>query len=211
MTTTDPAGGPVASVPPPAPPAAPRTTTWDTDRIVALSAMAVGLCTVFITLYQTYLTRQAQSASVFPYLVFAINSNDAGAYITLRNDGVGPAMVEDLHIRYRARDYQKDPYDFFLEQQPNANSEGLNVDRVMKGRLIPAGATIQMLGSVGGPQRVAMLTEMLRLFAIAEVPKAWLVATGATGTDKAVIEISYTSVYGNRWRLRSDQSVPQPY
>lgn len=203
MTTTDPAAGPAAPVPP--------RTTWDTDRIVALSAMAVGLCTLFITLYQTHLTRQAQSASVLPYLVFAVNSTDAGAYITLRNDGVGPAMVKDLRIHYRGRDHLKDPYDFFLEQQPNANSGGLNVDRVMAGRLIPAGATIQMLGSVGGPQRVPMLTEMLRLFAIAEVPRAWLEATGATGTEKAVIDITYTSVYGDRWRLRSDQSVPQPF
>ena len=117
MTTTEPAVEPAR---PPVAAGRPRR-SWDTDRIVALSAMAVGLCTLFITLYQTYLTRQAQSASVLPYLVFAINSNDAGAYITLRNDGVGPAMVEDLHIRYRGREHQKDPYDFFLEQQPNAN------------------------------------------------------------------------------------------
>jgi hypothetical protein len=207
MTTTDPAA-PVE--PTPAAPAR-RRTTWDTDRIVALSAMAVGLCTLFITLYQTCLTRQAQGASVLPYLVFAINTTDAGAYVTLRNDGVGPAMVEDVRIHYRGRDFQQDPYDFFLEHQAGAPSAGLTVDRVMKGRLIPAGATIQMLGSMGGPQRVPMLNELLRLFAIAEVPKAWLVGAGATGTDKAVIEVTYTSVYGDRWRLRSDQAVPQPY
>jgi hypothetical protein len=207
MTTPD-----RAVEPAPPPPASVRPQPkWDTDRIVALSAMAVGLCTLFITLYQTYLTRQAQSASVLPYLVFAINSNDAGAYITLRNDGVGPAMVQDLRIRYRGAEHRKDPYDFFLEQQPNANGGGLTVDRVMAGRLIPAGSTVQMLGSVGGPQRVPMLTELLRLFAIAEVPKAWLVTLGATGTDKAVIEITYTSVYGDRWRLRSDESVPKPF
>lgn len=209
MTTTDPAVEPAA---PPAPAAAVRPRRmWDTDRIVALSAMAVGLCTLFITLYQTYLTRQAQSASVLPYLVFAINSTNQGAYITLRNDGVGPARVEDLRIRFRGREHQKDPYDFFLEQQPNATGAALSVDRVMAGRFIPAGSTIQMLGSEAGPQRVPMLAELLRLFAIAEVPKAWLLATGATNPDKAVIEITYTSVYGDRWRLRSDQTVPQPF
>lgn len=210
MTTTDP---PVE----PAPPPAGRTrfgASWDTDRIVALSAMAVGLCTLFITLYQTYMTRQAQSASVLPYLVFAVNATDAGASVTLRNDGVGPALVEDLRIHYRGRDHQKDPYDFFLEQRPAAASEGgeLSVDRVMAGRLIPAGATVQMLGGGGDPQRnKTMLSELLKLFAIAEVPQAWLVGAGATGTDKAVIEITYTSVYGDRWRLRSDQAVPQPF
>lgn len=207
MTTTD---LPVEPAPAPAGPVR-RRASWDTDRIVALSAMAVGLCTLFITLYQTYLARQAQSASVLPYLVFAVNSTNQGAYITLRNDGVGPARVEDLRIHYRGRDHQKDPYDFFLEHQPAANSTALTVDRVMAGRFIPAGATILMLGSEAGPQRAPMLAELLRLFAIAEVPKAWLVGTGATGTDKAVIEITYTSVYGDRWRLRSDQAVPQSF
>src|SRR5215510_16049588 len=114
MTTSDPAAehAPVPPEPAPLPaePARPRA-AWNTDRVVALSAMAVGLCTLFITLYQTYMTRQAQSASVLPYLVFAVNSNDAGAYITLRNDGVGPAMVEDLRIRYRGHEHLKDPYD----------------------------------------------------------------------------------------------------
>jgi hypothetical protein len=210
MTTTEP---PVEPAPPPARPAR-AGASWDTDRIVALSAMAVGLCTLFITLYQTYLARQAQSASVYPYLVFAINSTDEGVYITLRNDGVGPAMVEDLHIGYRGRDYQKDPYAFFIEQRPEAANAGggLTVDRVMGGRLIPAGATVQMLGGGGGPERnKTLLTEVLRLFAIAEVPQSWLVAAGATNPDKAVIEITYTSVYGDRWRLRSDQAVPQPF
>ena len=211
MTTTDP---PVEPAPPPARRAARFGASWDTDRIVALSAMAVGLCTLFITLYQTHLTRQAQSASVLPYLVFAINSTNEGVYITLRNDGVGPAMVEDLRIHHRGREHQKDPFDFFIEQRPEAANAGggLTVDRVMGGRLIPAGATVRMLGGGGSPEtNKTMLAEVLRLFAVAEVPAAWLAATGATGTDKAVIEITYTSVYGDRWRLRSDQSVPRPF
>jgi hypothetical protein len=32
----------------------------------------------------------------------------------------------------------------------------------------------------------------------------------ATGGDKAVIDVVYASVYGDRWRVRSDQLVPQP-
>ena len=210
MSTIDPA---VDAAPPRAAPVRPRR-SWDTDRIVALSAMAVGLCTLFITLYQTYLTRQAQSASVYPYLVFAINSTNEGVYITLRNDGVGPAMVEDIRIHHGGRDYPKDPFDFFIEQRPEAANAGggLTVDRVMGGRVIPAGATVQMLGAGGEPERnKTMLAEVLRLFAIAEVPKAWRIGAGATNPDKAVIEITYTSVYGDRWRLRSDQSVPQPF
>ena len=45
----------------------------DTDRVVAVSAMFIGVCSLFITVYQTHLTRQAQSASVADLLrLFAL-------------------------------------------------------------------------------------------------------------------------------------------
>jgi hypothetical protein len=183
----------------------------DTDRAVGLSAMFVGVCSLFITLYQTHLTRQAQSASVLPYLAIAVTSNDEGTYVTLRNDGVGPARIEDIRIHYRGKDQLADPYDFFLAVQSDAKPDLLSVDKVTPGRFIPAGATVQMLGTSVAPARGPVLGQMLRLFALAEVPKSWLASTGALGTDKAVIDVTYTSVYGDRWRLRSDQLVPRSF
>ena len=56
-----------------------------------------------------------------------------------------------------------------------------------------------------------MLGEMLKLFALADAPPAWLASLGATATEKAVMEVEDSSVYGDRWRLRSDQHVPQPF
>ena len=191
----------------PAPPARARW-GWSTDRIVSLSAMMVGVCTLFITLYQTHLTRQAQSASVLPYLAFGVTSTDAGASITLRNDGVGPARVDAFRIHYQGRIHDVDPYDFYVGLKPEGAQ--LSVDRMTPGRLLPANTTIQMLGTGGGPDRVRILAEMLKVFALADVPPAWLVSLGAAGMGKAVLEVDYSSVYGDRWRLRSDQLVPQP-
>ena len=95
--------------PPPAEPPPPAR-RWSTDRIVSLSAMAVGVCSLFITLYQTYLTREAQSASVLPYLAFGITSTNDGAYLTLRNDGVGPARLESVQIHFNGQTTDVDPY-----------------------------------------------------------------------------------------------------
>ena len=173
--------------------------------------MAVGVCTVFITLYQTHLTRQAQSASVLPYLAFGVTSTDDGAYITLRNDGVGPARIEAFRIHYKGKTRDIDPYEFYLATKEGPTAGSLAVDRVTPGRMMPANATIQMLGVAGGPDRLPMLAEMLKLFALADVPPAWLVSFGAVGTEKAVMEVEYSSVYEDRWRLRSDQLVPQPF
>jgi hypothetical protein len=196
-----------AGVRPPPPSAA--ASRWSTDRIVSLSAMAVGICSLFITLYQTYLTRQAQSASVLPYLAFGITSNDDGAFVTLRNDGLGPARLESVRVHFRGKTSETDPYDFFLKHHAGPMPAGLSVDRLTPGRLLPAGAVVPMVGVSKGTDRVAVLGEMLRLFALTDAPPSWLVELGAQGGDKAVIDVVYTSVYGERWRVRSDGQVPQ--
>jgi hypothetical protein len=144
--------GTVVTLPPP-PESVVVRRRWNADRIVALTAIAIGVFSLFVTVYQTYLTRQAQSASVLPYLAF----------------GVTP------------------------------------------GRLLKANTTIQMFGGGGGPDRGPMLGNMLRLFALADAPPAWLASLGATATEKAVMEVEYSSVYGDRWRLRADQRVPQSF
>ena len=196
-------------LPPRAEPPAPAR-RWSTDRIVSLSAMAVGVCSLFITLYQTYLTREAQSASVLPYLAFGLTSTNDGAYLTLRNDGLGPARLESVRIHFKGETTDADPYDFFLAHRTGVPPPGLSVDRVTPGRLLPANSTIQMLGISGGPEQVKTLGDMLRLFAVADAPPSWLDELQARAADKAVIDIVFSSVYGERWRIRSDELVPKP-
>lgn len=183
---------------------------FSTDRIVSLSAMAVGIGSLFIIMYQTQLTRQAQHASVLPYLMIAINANDDGVYVVLSNTGVGPALIDDVRVRYQGREIESDPYEFYIGLRADAVRGGLDVNKIMPGRLIPAGVSIQMLGIAGAGERGQMfLGELLRLFEVAEVPKSWYAGVGASGTEKAVIEITYSSVYGDRWRIRSDRIVPE--
>ncbi|MEO5822559.1 MAG: hypothetical protein ABIT71_18775 [Vicinamibacteraceae bacterium] len=194
---------------PPLPAPAPSGRRWNADRIVSLTAIAIGLFSLFVTVYQTYLTRQAQSASVLPYLAFGVTSNDDGAYVTLRNDGVGPARIEAFRIHYKGQARDIDPFEFYLAMKPDTRA-GLSVDKVTPGRLLPANSTIQMCGG-GGGDRLLVLAEMLKLFALADAPRSWLISLGAAGTEKAVMEVEYSSVYGDRWRLRSNQLVPQPF
>ena len=182
----------------------------NTDRIVSLSAMVVGVGSLIIILYQTQLMREAQHASALPYLSIAINSNDEGVFVTLRNVGVGPALIDDVRVRYQGRELAGDPYDFYTGLKRAGDRGEISVDKVMAGRLIPAGEGIRMLG-VAGADREPMLAELLRLFDIAEVPEAWYagVGTSRSGAAKAVIEITFSSIYGDRWRIRSDAIVPE--
>jgi hypothetical protein len=104
-----------------------------------------------------------------------------------------------------------DPYDFFVEQRPELfKTLGLGVDKLIPGRLVPAGEWISNLNAGGTEAGAQLPRELLRLFVIAEVPKTWLTSTGADGpaSEKAVIIVTYSSVYGEKWHLRSDSFVP---
>jgi hypothetical protein len=181
-----------------------------TDRIVSLSAMAVGVGSLFVIVYQTHLMRQAQSASALPYLMLGVQANAEGTYLTLRNAGLGPGLIEHVRIRHQGRTFEEDPYDFFLRMRPDHNFPALSVDRIAVGRLIPAGERLMALGVDGG-ERERMLADLLNLFELVEVPRAWLVNNNIplNATKRAVIEITYSSVYGDRWRITSDRLVPE--
>ena len=133
-------------------------------------------------------------------------ANDEGTSLLLGNTGIGPALIDEVRIRYQGREIVADPSDFYIGLRPHSKIP-LGVDKLQPGRLIPAGASIRMLESNAGGQQ--LLKELLDLFEIAEVPRSWYVNSGASGTEKAVIEITFSSVYGDRWRIRSDRMVPE--
>jgi hypothetical protein len=86
---------------------------------------------------------------------------------------------------------------------------GAGVDKVQKGRLIPAGTTVQMLQFASGANGMqTMLPVMLRLFDFADVPLAWYSQLPPSDVKHGVIEVKYSSVYGEHWRARSDRAVP---
>jgi hypothetical protein len=182
---------------------------WDTDRIVGLSAMLVGLGSLFIVIYQTALVREQQKAQALPYLLIAFNTNDTGSFIALRNVGLGPAMIEHIRVLHAGRTFDGDPFAYYSAlEDAKVAADSVYRDRILPGMLIPAGTTTQMLGSVE-PSR--MRSELLRTFEFVAVPEPASIADpSAVHADRAVLEIDYASVYGERWRVRSDRVVPEP-
>jgi hypothetical protein len=182
----------------------------DTDRIVSGTAMFVAVASLVALMYQTYLMREAQHASVLPYLTFGVMANnDLGSTLWIRNTGIGPALIEDVRIVHKGKEIETDPIDFFLSQHGGRVDHGLSTDKIQPGRLVPVGEWINTLGAKGPPENPQFfLPELLKLFEVAEVPRSWYAMTKTEGGDKAVVEITYKSVYGDRWRIRSDRLVP---
>jgi hypothetical protein len=193
---------------------------FDTDKIIGLSAMVIGLASLGVVYYQAQLQRdqmelerRATAASVMPYLTTNLSRADVGAAFNLRNTGIGPARIEGVRILHKGSVFDGDAVDFYLKMRTDS-SQGYNSDPVQVGRLVPAGEWVQMLGSGGDlPTRNAMAVEILRLFDIAEARAAYpelKLFKPDIVLEGAVLEITYSSVFGDRWVMRSDNMVPQP-
>ena len=186
---------------------------FDSDKWLAISAMVVSIGTLAALSYQALLMRDAERASKLPYLYVQLQSSDTSNNIALANLGIGPALINDVRIRYQGREIASDAYDFYLSQRPEivrpgSNVTSLGVDKVQPGRLVPAGSTIVMM-SIGAKDNRRLMQDLLRFFQIAEVPRMWYSDAGLKGNEGAVIDITYSSVYGERWRVRSDRIVPE--
>src|SRR5262245_26386476 len=173
-----------------------------TDRVVSLTAMLIGLGSLFIIVYQTWLLREQQKASALPYLMMGLRTNGDRTFIVVRNTGVGPALIEDVVLHYEGRDIHQDPYDFVIEVRPDSvKDDGVSVDRLMPGRLVSAGEGIEVLGTETDGQ--GMVRTLLGVFDLGEIPQNWYDNFGVqkSGADKAIIDVTYHSVYGDRWRV----------
>jgi hypothetical protein len=193
---------------------------FDTDKIIGLSAMVIGLASLGVVYYQAQLQRdqmelerRATAASVMPYLTTNMSRADVGVAFNLRNTGIGPARIEGVRILHKGTVFDGDPGDFFLKMRANPGL-GYNSDPIQVGRLVPAGEWVQMLGMTGDQAtRDAMGIEILRLFDIVESRSIYPQLKALKPDlvfEGAVLEITYSSVFGERWVMRSDNMVPQP-
>src|SRR5689334_2775737 len=100
---------------------------FDSDKWLAISAMVVSIGTLAALSYQALLMRDAERASKLPYLYVQLQSSDTSNNIALANLGIGPALINDVRIRYQGREIASDAYDFYLSQRPEIVRPGSNV------------------------------------------------------------------------------------
>jgi hypothetical protein len=148
-----------------------------------------------------------------PYLMVAMQANSQSVYLQLRNNGIGPALIENVQVVKQDDVFEGDAFDYFLTLDASAGYNQLSVDKIMHGRLIPSGSNVLMIGRDLPPDET-VLKQMLGIFEVAEVPRNWYIGLGLEPdpamAKRAVLQIEYSSVYGERWRIRSDSLVPEP-
>jgi hypothetical protein len=181
------------------------------DRALSLAALLVAIGGLAVVVEQGRTASDAQSAAVLPYVTIAIMVDDEGAFLVVHNAGVGAALVEDVRIRHRGREFPLDPYDFYLAERGADSAAGARVDELDPGGLIRPGDGWLALG-FEGEDAEQRLGEMLELFAIEGVPPNWYEATQVRPNDagRASIEVTYASILGERWRAVSSEAAPVP-
>ncbi len=163
---------------------------WNSDRWISITAIIASLGTLFTVVYQTNLFREQQYASVLPYLEIWNSNGEARYQLILVNNGIGPAFIENVSIIYQDSVYTMDPAVFLNQIISKSDSiENVGHSNIGKGRIIPAGTRINLL-------------EIYEDQVNANKLRSWFNGANKIRKEVPEIEIEYSSVYGERWRVQ---------
>jgi hypothetical protein len=170
------------------------------NMLLSLSAIFISAVTLFILIYQSSLaTRQfeleqrQQLASTMPYLLIH-NSNDTKTFsIEIRNFGLGPAFIEQVNVVYGDSTYQNYGFPAFVRDV-----------------LRPAGYANQVLYTGGlGEGHVIPANENFTHILFSRDSAARALQHDILYNDSAQLEIVYSSIYGEKWSTRGQNSKPK--
>lgn len=161
------------------------------DRLLSIMAFGISLCTLYVFFYQTSLMKKQQYASVLPYLEIGNTEIDGDYGFILQNNGIGPAFIDEINIHYKDSVYNNtDVINFYrdivVKQDTMLNLYNVSHATIRKGMLVPEKEVKYMLRLNNGVKNYEKKQSQLR---------QWL-------NGKIQVEIKYSSVYGEKWKIR---------
>ncbi|MBL7826911.1 MAG: hypothetical protein JNJ57_09800 [Saprospiraceae bacterium] len=157
---------------------------------IALMATIISTCALLVSLYQANLARKSQLASVWPYLSIGgygtANKGDQTWGIRLANNGLGPAIIEKIEVKYHGKTYE---FQVFMDTlyMNNASLDSLStlnyaINSIAKGTVLPAGANESWFS--------------FDMKFNNHVPKK---AASEIFLNRIELMVQYKSLYGERW------------
>ncbi len=170
---------------------------WNTDRIVALSAMSISVLTLITFIYQTSLMKKQSQLSVLPYLTVSSSYNSSNENpsfkLILINEGVGPAIIESRKVFFEGKEYNEDFFDFLSKQLPELDTmDNISHSSFDYGSVLPSGEEIYLIAGFGDREVVDYLA----------------VSLNNLNEKELDYEIIYRSIYGERWRIDNNGGLP---
>jgi len=166
---------------------------WNSEKIIGMVAFTISIGTLFTFIYQTNIMREHQRASVLPYIEIWNSRNGNQRYeLNLYNNGIGPAFIQDIKIRYKDTVLNIDTVingdpdrlvRYLIEHSDTVKKFPYMCSNIKKGRLIRAGEKISM---VAAQDSLLSVKTLLKIF----------------NSKKTTVEITYSSIYNEKWITR---------
>ncbi len=182
---------------------------FNPDKIVGTSAFIISLGTFLALVYQARisheqaelsreqaklnreqaelireqgeLNRKALYNSMLPYL--HLYNTQLNTYeLVLENNGLGPAFIQDIRVHYKGKIYEGDHNNFLLKVILPTQAINYHYTNIGKGMVIPAGRKISLVVAHDPVINTIRLREIFE-------------------KQTATLEITYSSVYDEKWKL----------
>ncbi|MGB3849708.1 MAG: hypothetical protein WA958_07035 [Tunicatimonas sp.] len=131
-----------------------------------------------------------------PYLMIAGNRDGGGAYpvqgLQLLNKGVGPAFIQSVRIRYQDTLYEQDPPRFYFSnvKPPDSVDYSINNASISLGYVVSAGEQLLLI-EPNSEYSASVINELF------------------FGDNRAIAEITYSSIYDEVWQVSNEKYVPE--
>jgi hypothetical protein len=174
---------------------------WNSERLLSMSAMTLSVVTLFIFIWQTNLMSRQNYLSILPYLQFSVHDDESeGNFaLSLKNHGVGPAILQSVILEYQDRRYDLREYNNELNEllrvlKPELDSVHYTAfGSLNPGIAIPANTTYEILGVSDSPENYAIIAGSIQQ----------LVENGLR------YEIIYKSLQEEQWVIHNDSEGPE--
>ncbi len=170
---------------------------FNTDRILGITAMMVGILTLIIFIYQTNIIRKQSRLSVTPRLTFHTGQKNRDSVIIfsedLINKGLGPAIIEEIYIVHKGKKYDLDFPNFFAEAFPKIDEYGSLTNNM----------TINK-GNTLSPNEINNLYTFKTTKSQFQDLKNYL--NFNEGKSAFRLEVIYTSIYQEQWKINNNDS-----
>lgn len=180
---------------------------WNSEKILSASALLISLTTLIVFIYQTKLIRKQQYMSVYPYLDLQNGGGGTLQYIfQLSNEGIGPAIVQDIEIKAPNGKEYTDFIDYVDDVVEEKDSIWYLYSSVKPGRLIPAEEKIPLIQLV--------TKELLKNQGYYEYYDTPNTLEGSVklyqilNHDSLQVKIVYQSIYGEEWSITNKSNSP---
>jgi len=150
---------------------------------LTVSAVVISVCALVVSVLQTRIAREQQTASVWPRLMLDADVLERNFSISVVNQGVGPAIIRDVSIQYQGKDY--DDLSQLLLNTAGRAGGGFFTATLAPEMVLKSGDEVNLFALTRGDEATSFRLRNL-----------------VYRDDSFRYEVVYSDVYGNCWKLR---------